>query len=300
MEEMGALPVVEGHAERLLERLLELGEGRQVRLGLDARERVAGIGREEPGDVLGLGEDGAVEQHTAHESSRRRSRILGRAGGMGAKLPKGFGIARQLDMLEVDRASRLVAPDEKEAPVVGDEHETVALPIALHLLAARELVEVVLGCLDLDDAAVGRGCRSQLVAVRLAAPEAGDRVEAEVRLARTLIGDLPDAQHLRLEVAAGLVEEILQRRVIGGLGRGAVAPDFAHLLEEALEGRGQSPLPMPRRAIDAQGARAGARMQHESARAVATGAPPAKRQGSPCKPTISWTAKRLLRAMQKG
>ena len=108
-----------------------------------------------------------MEQHTAHEFLETALGILGRAGGMGAKLPKGFGIARQLDMLEVDRASRLVAPDyEEEAPVVGDEHENSERSLQRCTCSPRASWDRArLGRLDITTPpSQRRRCRSQLVA----------------------------------------------------------------------------------------------------------------------------------------
>ena len=84
-----------------------------------------------------------------------------------------------------------VLSHQNEVAGVGDKHEPVKAPVAAHLVAIRRQPCVVSGGLDLHNAAFGN-----LPLARLSLLHLPSRVEAEVRVARALVGKLAYAEHL--------------------------------------------------------------------------------------------------------
>ena len=92
-------------------------------------------------------------------------------------------------------ARRIIA-DERELVQVGRQHQTIAGPVASDLLAHRQSRHVLMRGLDLDHAAF-----RSLTLARAPPLHLPGRVEAEVGMARALVGQLADAEHLGLSVA---------------------------------------------------------------------------------------------------
>ena len=84
-----------------------------------------------------------------------------------------------------------VLSHQHEVACVGNQHEPVKAPVAAHLVAVRRQPGVVDGGLDLDDAPFG-----DLAGPGLALLHLLSGVEAEVRVARALLGKLAYAEHL--------------------------------------------------------------------------------------------------------
>ena len=140
---------------------------------------------------------------------------------------------RQPESLQPRRAARRVLADEHKVAQVGRQHQPVAPPVAADLGAPGGEPGVVLRRLDLDRAALRR-----LAFARAALLDLLRRVEAEIGMARALVGKLADAEHLRLERGADRVEQGPERRMVGELpGRPAGRADSPQLGEIRLDRR---------------------------------------------------------------
>ena len=79
--------------ERVLELAAELVERGQLVAVLEAQARGARVAREEPGDVLGVGERRVVQQHAAEELGEALAGLVGEVARGGDVRPEG-GLAR--------------------------------------------------------------------------------------------------------------------------------------------------------------------------------------------------------------
>ena len=192
-EEGLASRTLEAHPQGLLQggahRLQRLGVAR----GLDPRQPVAGVRRQQPGQIPRLGERRAVSQGPAE--------ILGQAGthvaGEGARrlqaLLELLGACRQPEGLQPGGKARGVLPDEHEVAGVGHQHEAVAVPVAADLAAGRGQPGVVVRGLHLHHAALRSLPRPRLPLLHL--PR---RIEPEVGMARPWSASSPTQNTLGL------------------------------------------------------------------------------------------------------
>ncbi len=234
-EEACAPLALEAYAQRVFEGGAHRLQRRRVTGGLDPREAVAGVGREQPRQVLRLGERGPVGQcareilaQTRADRPRKGTRMFQPAG------ERLFTLG-QPERLQHRLAAVRIQADEAELAQVRGQHQAIASPIASHLLAHRPRPQVLVRRLDLDDTAL-RG----LSLARAAALDLLRGVEPEVGMARALIGKLADAEHLGFERRAHRVQEIRERSIArslpGGPARGADPPQ---IVEVRLDRRGQ-------------------------------------------------------------
>ena len=237
----------EGLAARALEAnpqgLLEGGAHRLQRLcvagGLDPRQPVAGVRRQQPGEVPRLGQRGAVRQRPAQVLGQAGANVAGEDVRRLQTLLELLGALRQPEGLEPGGKARRVLPDEHEVAGVGHQHETIAVPVAADLSAVRGQPGVVVRGLHLHHAALRCLPRPGLPLLHL--PR---RIEPEVGVARSLVGQLADAEHLGLEGAADGVEQVGQRPVAGALPRGAAGgADSVQVREVVLDCRRQAGRP---------------------------------------------------------
>ena len=101
-----------------------------------------------------------------------------------------------------------ILADQYEVPSIGDKDELILVPILSDLFTGRRQPGVIVYWLDLYHAAL-RGLAftgfSFLHLIIL--------VEAEVRMARALVGKFTHAKDLRFQGAAYCVEQVVQGRV---------------------------------------------------------------------------------------
>ena len=234
-EECRAALSLEADPERLLQRGAHGGEGRRVPGSLDPRKPVAGVGRQQPGQVPRLGERRAVRQRPAQVLAQPGADLLGEGA---RRFEPGLELllcAGQSECLQPRGPARRVLSEQHEVAGVGDQHEPVPAPVAAHLIAGRGQPRVVVGRLDLHDAALRGLPLAQPAPLRLPGG-----VEAEVGMARALLGELADAVDPGLERAANGVQQVGQRRVVRALaGRAAGCADAAQVGKIALDGGGQ-------------------------------------------------------------
>ena len=148
--------------------------------------------RQDPAKVLAQScTDFAGESARLIQTARERFRVPGQ--------PEGFQLLRP--------PQRTLA-HQHEVARVGYQHKTVAAPVPAHLIARRRQPGVIFDSLHLDHASFRNlplAWSSLLHLLR--------RIEAEIGMARALIGKLADAEHLRLERRADGIEQVRQRPI---------------------------------------------------------------------------------------
>ena len=198
-------------------------------------QAVAGVGGQQPGQVTGFRQLGPVGQGAAQVLGQRRPDAVGEGAGvlqLGLEVGGGVG---QPEGLQLGRVALGILAQQHKVAGVGDQHETVALPVAADLSAVGGEPGVVASWLDLDHAGLRR-----LSLLRLSLLYLPGGVEAEVGMSRALLGQLADTIHPGPQRAAHRVQQVSQRQVIGQLaGAAARSADTAQLDEVLLNRRRQ-------------------------------------------------------------
>ncbi len=147
-EEVVALLALELQAERLFELAAELVERGQFVAVLEAQARGARVAREEPGDVLGVGQWRVVEQHPAEELGEALAGRVRELAGLADVRPEGAPhcLARLARLERADARAAGVPAHEHEVAQVGDEHEPIALDVTGDLLGCRDGEDIVARC----------------------------------------------------------------------------------------------------------------------------------------------------------
>ena len=137
VEEARAFLALEAHPERLFERGAHCGERGRVARRLDPREPVAGVGCEQPRQVLRLRQRGPVGEGATEILDETRTDLAGE-GARRLQLALERGVAAgEPEGLERGLLARRILADERELAQVGRQHQTVAAPVAPDLLAHR-------------------------------------------------------------------------------------------------------------------------------------------------------------------
>src|SRR5665213_763289 len=175
----------------------------------------AGVGGEEPGDVLGLFERN-LAGHDAGEEVGERLTVVGGEGGEAPESGGGGGevVGLQHAGLVVDEL------EELELVVVGDEAEAVALEIRAHLRGGGEGGKAFAGSLYFNGSTFG-----ELVGKGFGLAAVGDGIEASVGKAGVAGAGMLDEEDTGLELFSDSVEEIGDggvERGFGGVGAGAM------------------------------------------------------------------------------
>ena len=174
-------------------------------------------------------------QRTGEIFAQARAQVAGEGARLLQAALKRLSAASQPESLQLRRATRGVLAQQHEVARVGHQHQAVAAPVAADLSALRREPGVVCGRLHLDHAALRR-----LPLARSALLHLLGRIEAEVGMARALVGKLADAEHLGLERGADGVEQVSQRPVAGPLpGCAAGGVDSSEVGEIGLDRRRQ-------------------------------------------------------------
>ena len=175
---------------------------------------------------------------------QRPAQVLAQAGpdlaGEGARLlqlaVEVLRTVRQPEGFEPHSTARRVLAHQHEVARVRHQHQTVAVPIPAHLVSRRREPSVVTGRLHLHHPALRR-----LPLARTAPLHLPRRVQAEVGMARALVGQLAHAEHLGLERRADRVQQVRERPVARPLaGRAARCVDSPEVGEVRLDRRRQS------------------------------------------------------------
>ena len=154
MEEARPFVALETDPECLLQRRAHGSKRRGVvSCCLDPREAVAGVGRQQPGQVFRLGQGGPVGQGAAEIFPEPGTDCTGKGARCFQSTCKVFGGGCQPEGFERGRMAVGVFAHQDEIARVGHQHQAVALPIATDLGAVRSQPSVVAGGLDFNDAA---------------------------------------------------------------------------------------------------------------------------------------------------
>ncbi len=154
----------------------------------DPAERVAGVGREEPGDILWLAQCHVLRQNAAQVFGERQPDPARRSARRGRGLPEGLRVLGQAKGFELGRATAGVVADQQEIAIVGDENQTVAIEVLADLPRFRRQPGVVADRFDFDDTPLRHRTGSRLASLALVR-----RIETEVGMAGALVGELREA-----------------------------------------------------------------------------------------------------------
>ena len=220
-KETRAAVALEAHAERVFERRPDGGERRRLAGRLDAGQAIARIRGEQPREVLRLGNRRAVRQRPAKILAQTGAGGAGQALRLLQQALELVTAAGQTERLENRLPVRRIAADQLELAQVGHQHQTVAPPVAAHLLAHHHRPGAVARRLHLDDAALGH--LSVAGSASLYLPR---REETEVGMPGPLVRELGNAEHLRPKGCADGVKQVRERSVARSLaGRTTGRPD---------------------------------------------------------------------------
>ena len=211
-EEVLALVGLELHAERFFERRLDAGEPGQLLLRLHPLQRVAGIGGEEPREVLGLAQRHRLRERALQVLAERAADALRRLAGRRDQLPERCGVLGEAEALALAcTAVRLLADDEEIAQV-GDDHQPVGLEILGDLIRPRLQPGVVRDRLHLDDAPLGHLALAGRALLELAGGE-----QPEIRMPGASVLEIGEAEHPPLQVGADAIQQAGDGGIVGAL-----------------------------------------------------------------------------------
>ena len=166
------------------------------------------MGRQQPRQVPRLRKCRPVRQRAGQILAKPRTHLAGEGARRLQPAREVFGTVRKPKALQLRRTACRVLAHQHEIASVGHQHQPVAAPVAAYLIARRSEPGVVLDRLHLDHAALRR-----LSSARAALLHLLRRVEAEVGMARTVVGELLDAEHLRLQRRPDGVQQPRERTV---------------------------------------------------------------------------------------
>ena len=232
-EEGRAALTLETDAERLLQRRTHRRQRGRVARRLDPRQTVARVRGEQPGQVLRLGQRGAMRQGPAEIFAQTGPDAAGKRARRLQQMVELLGVMGQPEGLELCRQAVGVLAHQHEIAGVGYQDQSIAAPVAADLIAVGGQPGVVIGGLDLDYAAFG-----DLPFAHPAPLHLPGGVEAQVGMAGAVVGQFADAEDLGLEHSADGVEEGGQRRIRRPLaGRAAGSAQAAQVAEVRLDRR---------------------------------------------------------------
>ena len=179
---------LETDAERRFQCLAHNLERMAVTGGLDAGQPVPRVGSQQPCQVLGIRQRGAVRQSPAQVFSENSSRPAGEFARRGQQAVELLLASGQAKPLQARRAARIVGTNEHEFPRVGHEDLPVEFPVATHLMALGGEPRVIRGGLQLNDTAFGKLTFERRAVLRLVCRE-----QPDIGMARTVIGNFNHA-----------------------------------------------------------------------------------------------------------
>ena len=147
-----------------------------------------------------------MRQCTGEIFAQTRAHVAGEGARLLQQALERLGAASQPESLQLRRATRDVLAHQHEVVRVRHQHQPVAAIVAADLSALRREPGVVSGRLHLDHAPLRCLPLAWSALLHLLR-----RIEAEVGMARPLVGKLADAEHLGFERGADGVEQVCQR-----------------------------------------------------------------------------------------
>ena len=226
MEEARALLALEADAQRLLQRQPHRLERRRIVSRLDPRQPVAGVGGEQPSQVLRLRERGPMRQHAGEIFDEARAGRAGEGAGLLHVPPKLVRAFCQPEGLELLGAPGVCA-NQHEIAEVGYQHQPILFPVTADLGAISRKPSRFGGGLDLDHAVLRR-----LPLARLALLHLLCRVEAEIGIAHALVRQVAYRKHSWLQRTTHGVQQVRQRRIVGKFSRATARRAYLSQLVE--------------------------------------------------------------------
>ena len=234
-EEGGAIVALKAHAQGFFQGCAHRSEGRRVAGYFDSCQAVPGVGRQQPGHVLGLGQRNRMGQHPAQVLAQAGADLSGE-GPWPIQPCVEFRIrSRNPEGFQSYRLARRILPHQHKVPGIGDQHPPVAIPVAAHLIAGSGEPGVTGHRLDLNHAAFRLLSRLRFPFLHLLG-----RVQAKVGMTGALIGQLLHTEHLGPERPSHRVQQVSQRHVQGTLvGCAAGSAHQTQFSEVSLDGLGE-------------------------------------------------------------
>ena len=176
-----------------------------------------------------------MRHHTGEILAQPRADFAGEGARSLQSLSEVVRAVRKPEGFEFRRTTRRVFAHQYEIARVRHQHQPVAAPVSAHLIARRREPRIVVRRLHLNHAALRRLSISWSALLHLLR-----RVEAEVGMARALIGKFADTEHLRLERRAHGVQQVGERPVARPFpGRAARCAHSSEVSEIRLDRRRQ-------------------------------------------------------------
>ena len=119
-----------------------------------------------------------------------------------------FRVFGQPEGFEFGRSALCVLAHQYKIARVRHQYQPIAVPVAADLITRRSQPSIITCRFHLNYAAIRNLSLSRLAFLHLLG-----RVEAEVGMARALVGKLANAKHLRLERCPDGVQQVLKRPI---------------------------------------------------------------------------------------
>lgn len=208
MEEAGAPLALEANAKRILQRSARCRESRCITRRFDPGQPVARVGSKQPRQILRLSQRGPVRKCPDKIFPKARACLAGECAGpvqFASEVIRAFSGPERFELRGLTGG---VLTHKHEIAGVGHEDKAIAPPVAAYLIALRGEPGVVVHRLHFDAAAF-----RYLAFARLAPLQLFGHIEAEIWMARAVIGEVADAEHTRPERRADGAQKPRERPV---------------------------------------------------------------------------------------
>ncbi len=234
-EEAPALFALEPDTERFLKCRPHGGELRRVTRRLDAGKAVARVRGKQPRQIPRLRQRRAVRQRPCEVLAKARAGVAGERARLLQTTEELVLVAGEPKGFEGRGLAVCVLAQQHEVAGVCHEHEPVPTPVTAGLGARSREPCVICRGFHLDHAALWR-----LPFARRTLLYLFGRVEAEVGMARALVGQFLNAEHFGTDRRADCRQEIAERSIQRPLlGRAPGGPDSAQVGEVLFDRRRQ-------------------------------------------------------------
>ena len=150
---MFALVACELHTQGFFQGLAHVGQSGHVLVVFDAGLCIAGIGRQEPRDILRGRQRGNGQHDALHVFAETLTLFLGGLLRVRGKLPEGFFVAGQGEAFHRQSVALGVVTEQQEIAVIGDKDRPILGGVSLDLIAAGDFPHVFGGGLHFQHAA---------------------------------------------------------------------------------------------------------------------------------------------------
>ena len=226
-EKARPLLALEAHPKAVFEGRAHSRERRRVASALNPGKAVARVRCEKPSQVLRLRNLRLVRERPAKVLAKAKAHLTGEDMRAIEPTREPGIVGRKAEPLQRRLGTGSVRTDEHELAQIRHEHETIAAPVPAHLAAYPGRRDVLVRALHLDHATL-----RSLALARAPALHLPRRVETEIRMPRALVGQLADAEHLRLQRRPHTVQKTRKRAIARPLRRSAARGAHARQIDE--------------------------------------------------------------------